>query len=119
MAVIDRDRWRELAPLLDQVFELADTERAQWLDELRARSPGLAAELTALLAKESVAGRRRFLDLGIDAAQSTLAGPDLGAYLQQALGDTYTIERELGGGGMSRVFLAQEQALGRTVVIKV
>ena len=39
--------------------------------------------------------------------------------LQAALGDTYTIERELPRGGMSRVFAAQEKALGRTVVIKV
>src|SRR3954468_21946286 len=39
--------------------------------------------------------------------------------LQQALGSAYTIERELGGGGMSRVFVAQETALGRTVVVKV
>lgn len=39
--------------------------------------------------------------------------------LQSSLGDTYRIERELGGGGMSRVFLAQEGRLGRKVVIKV
>ena len=39
--------------------------------------------------------------------------------LSQALSATYTIERELGGGGMSRVFLAEEHALGRKVVIKV
>ncbi len=39
--------------------------------------------------------------------------------LQAALGDTYRIEKELGGGGMSRVFLAEEVALGRQVVIKV
>lgn len=31
----------------------------------------------------------------------------------------YVIERELGGGGMSRVFLAQETALARRVAIKV
>src|SRR5206468_1333568 len=31
----------------------------------------------------------------------------------------YTIRRELGGGGMSRVFLADDASLGRTVVIKV
>lgn len=31
----------------------------------------------------------------------------------------YRIERELGGGGMSRVFLAEETALGRRVAIKV
>jgi serine/threonine protein kinase/cytochrome c-type biogenesis protein CcmH/NrfG len=35
-----------------------------------------------------------------------------------SLGSGYTIERELGGGGMSRVFLAQEVRFGRKVVIK-
>ncbi len=39
--------------------------------------------------------------------------------LQAALGDAYRIQRELGGGGMSRVFLAGETALGRQVVVKV
>ena len=39
--------------------------------------------------------------------------------LQRALGDAYLLERELGGGGMSRVFLALERALGRKVVVKV
>ena len=38
--------------------------------------------------------------------------------LQQALGSSYVIERELGGGGMSRIFLAREVALGRRVVVK-
>ena len=39
--------------------------------------------------------------------------------LQTALSGTYTLERELGGGGMSRVFVAEEHALARRVVIKV
>ena len=38
--------------------------------------------------------------------------------LQQALGAAYRIERELGGGGMSHVFVAEEVALGRRVVVK-
>ena len=38
--------------------------------------------------------------------------------LEQQLGTAYRIERELGGGGMSRVFLAEETALARRVVIK-
>jgi len=45
--------------------------------------------------------------------------PDLARRLQQALGETYLIERELGGGGMSRVFVAEETALRRQVVLKV
>jgi eukaryotic-like serine/threonine-protein kinase len=39
--------------------------------------------------------------------------------LQRSLGTAYTLERELGGGGMSRVFVAEEMALGRQVVVKV
>jgi eukaryotic-like serine/threonine-protein kinase len=44
---------------------------------------------------------------------------DLRNQLQRALGDGYTLERELAGGGMSRVFVATERALGRQVVVKV
>ncbi|MDQ2669092.1 MAG: protein kinase, partial [Gemmatimonadota bacterium] len=44
---------------------------------------------------------------------------DLRDQLQASLAGTYELERELGGGGMSRVFLAHETALGRTVVVKV
>ena len=51
--------------------------------------------------------------------------PHLGAMthlhddLQRTLGNAYVIERELGGGGMSRVFVAQDTTLGRSVVVKV
>jgi serine/threonine protein kinase/tetratricopeptide (TPR) repeat protein len=41
------------------------------------------------------------------------------AQLQSTLGDAYSIERELGGGGMSRVFVAEELKLRRKVVVKV
>jgi serine/threonine-protein kinase len=44
---------------------------------------------------------------------------DLLQRLQATVGEAYRIERELGGGGMSRVFLAEETRLGRNVVIKV
>src|SRR5262245_6406912 len=40
-------------------------------------------------------------------------------HLTQSLGNAYAIERELGGGGMSRVFAAREIAFDRRVVIKV
>jgi serine/threonine-protein kinase len=44
---------------------------------------------------------------------------DLFDRLQKTFAGTYQIERELGGGGMSRVFVATEAALKRRVVIKV
>jgi eukaryotic-like serine/threonine-protein kinase len=39
--------------------------------------------------------------------------------LQRTLGNGYTLQRELGGGGMSTVFVARDNSLGRVVVIKV
>jgi serine/threonine protein kinase/cytochrome c-type biogenesis protein CcmH/NrfG len=43
---------------------------------------------------------------------------DLKEQLQRTLSGTYTLERELGGGGMSRVFLAEEVRFRRKVAIK-
>ena len=39
--------------------------------------------------------------------------------VQASLGGSVTLERELGGGGMSRVFVGEEPELGRRVVVKV
>ena len=44
---------------------------------------------------------------------------DLKSALQTTLGSSYSLDRELGGGGMSRVFVADERRLNRKVVIKV
>jgi len=43
---------------------------------------------------------------------------DLLADLQAHFGNTYALERELGGGGMSRVFVARDERLDRRAVIK-
>jgi hypothetical protein len=45
--------------------------------------------------------------------------PDLRERLFETLGTTYDFERELGGGGMSRVFVAVERRFNRRVVVKV
>ena len=44
---------------------------------------------------------------------------DLRDRLQSSLGPAYQVQKELGGGGMSRVFVAQEVRLSRSVVVKV
>jgi serine/threonine-protein kinase len=44
---------------------------------------------------------------------------ELRTHLQSALGDAYLLGRELGGGGMSRVFLVEDVALHRQLVVKV
>ena len=44
---------------------------------------------------------------------------DIRRRVQASLGDSFVIERELGGGGMSRTYVALERALERRVVVKV
>jgi len=44
---------------------------------------------------------------------------DLFDELQQTFGSTYTVKRELRGGGMARVFVAHDETLGREVIVKV
>jgi hypothetical protein len=72
VAAMDRDRWNDLAPLLDRALELSDEERAPWLAELRSHSPALADELTGLLSGEAIADRQGFLSTPIDASLAGL-----------------------------------------------
>jgi Tol biopolymer transport system component len=45
--------------------------------------------------------------------------PELLERLEKILGEGFRVERELGGGGMSRVFLVHDTSLSRKIVVKV
>ena len=94
MSGVDREQWPQLGPLLDRALELPEEERAPWLEELRSRSPGLAAELISLLSGERAADWQGFL---AQPFEPRLKGLTLGGY---------TLERPLGHGGMGSVWLA-------------
>ena len=95
MAAIDRDRWQHLEPLLDHALDLSADQRESWLRTLSEESPELAADLTQLLSGEELADQSGFLAEMIGAR---LDGLRLGAY---------TLERQLGQGGMGTVWLAR------------
>src|SRR5881628_375103 len=57
--------------------------------------------------------------LGDDPTGRAAAVSDLLESLRQALADRYTVERELGSGGMATVFLAEDVKHRRPVAIKV
>src|SRR5919202_532049 len=65
------------------------------------------------------AGHAGSADGGAAGGEADPLAADIRSYVQQSLGTAYTIERELGGGGMSRVFTALDHALDRKVVVKV
>jgi len=114
MTVHDRDR---LSMLFESALSRPAAERDLYLDEACSGDATLRRELASLLAAHTSAAEH----FDALAASLHLAPPDdeqLVEALRAALAGTYRIERELGGGGMSRVFLAEEIALGRRVVIK-
>ena len=91
------------------------------------RASGRASSLVRQLPESSSAGLL-WLPAGRHTVPPRSAGGDgmsgwlrdhLRDQLRDAFEGQYTIERELGGGGMSRVFVAEETALGRRVAIKV
>jgi hypothetical protein len=95
VAVIDRERWEALEPLLDRALALSAEEQSAWLDELTISSPDLAADVGALLSGESAADRQGFL---VEPLELKLSGLELGAY---------SLEHPLGQGGMGSVWLAR------------
>jgi serine/threonine protein kinase len=51
-------------------------------------------------------------------SQENVPADPLALKLAASLGSTYELKAELGGGGMSRVFLAHDRSLGRDIVVK-
>jgi eukaryotic-like serine/threonine-protein kinase len=94
---IDKARWPRVSPLLDELLELEGAARAQRLAALRAADAPLADDLDALLGQLDAPDRGDFLERPALLREASPAGQTFGAY---------TVERELGQGGMGSVWLA-------------
>jgi serine/threonine-protein kinase len=117
-------RAERVAALFDQALAVPRSERSAFLQAVCGDDHDLRRELSSLLdAHESA-------DAFFDSLAEDVIAPasaalvergraDVPAELSSSLEGRYRIERELGGGALSRVFLAEELGLRRRVVIKV
>jgi eukaryotic-like serine/threonine-protein kinase len=109
---VSTDQWREAFAQFNALSELdAPTRRAR-LAELSAINPALAQRVGVLFAPETKAFTQVFSEKSSSAAPPALqAGDAVGAY---------TLEREIGKGGMADVWLGRrtDGTLNRPVAIK-
>ncbi len=112
-----------LADLFDQALELPPAARPGFVRDVCGEDAEMEREVRSLL--EAHTSSTEYFDglagevlPSVSAAVLARTSADLMAELEAELGSRYRVERELGGGGMSRVFLAEELELGRQVVIK-
>jgi serine/threonine protein kinase len=124
-----RERWERLAPLVDAVLDRPPEQRIAYVAEVSGGDAALAEELTRFVdASDSQQNQTPAASIFAAAndERSALMSErlrdsafNLQTQLEASLGASYVIEREIGGGGMARVFAAEESGLGRKVVIKV
>ena len=95
---VGKETWGRLSPLLDELLDLPDDERALRLSVLRAEDPPLAEAIAAMLQHLPAIERGEFMQASALPKPEGLAGQQLGPY---------TLVREIGHGGMGTVWLAR------------
>jgi len=111
------ENWRELAVLVDTALDAAPEDRAAVLAKL---SEGDAARLTVLEQLVLECEREMpLLDRPAAERFSSLFVDEADAPMPAVLGGRYRIEREIGRGGMARVYLAHDVKHARDVAVKV
>ena len=105
-------------------MERPAADRAAFLDEACRSDARLRREVESLLHSAERVDATDFLEQppAVVRRLATAEQPNesmLMSQLSAALGVGYIVERELGGGGMSRVFVAFERAFDRHVAVKV
>ncbi len=109
------ERWQQIEHLLQAALEREPAGRAAFLEQECAGDPRLREEVESLLASEKRA--QTFLVANALEDSAALLEDANGSMIGRHVGP-YSIQKQLGSGGMGEVYLAQDVRLGRKVAPK-
>jgi serine/threonine-protein kinase len=114
------EEWEKVRELADQALELPRQERAAFLRRATSEQSLLAAVEALVASCERAEEESGFLSGSAAAMAAPMFARDaIASVLRDALAGRYTLEREIGRGGMATVYLARDERHGRFVAVKV